>query len=148
MEVILLQDLEHVGTRHELVKVKAGYGRNYLIPNKMAVLATKSNKKQLAEMMRRAEARREQLMAEVNEIAGKFEGKKIQLGAKVGTTGKIFGSITSIQLAEAIKKQFDVDVDRKGISFDDDIKELGTYSAKVNLQKIKTINVEFEVVAE
>lgn len=101
MEVILLQDLEHVGTRHELVKVKAGYGRNYLIPNKMAVLATKSNKKQLAEMMRRAEARREQLMAEVNEIAGKFEGKKIQLGAKVGTTGKIFGSITSIQLAEA-----------------------------------------------
>lgn len=148
MEVILLQDLEHVGTRHELVKVKAGYGRNYLIPNKMAVLATKSNKKQLAEMMRRAEARREQLMAEVNEIAGKFEGKKIQLGAKVGTTGKIFGSITSIQLAEAIKKQFNVDLDRKGISLDDDIKELGTYSAKVNLQKIKTINVEFEVVAE
>jgi large subunit ribosomal protein L9 len=148
MQIILTQDVEHVGKANDLVKVKPGYGRNYLIPKGMAVLATKGNMKQLEERRKQAELRYEKVMSELRDVVAKFEGKTVQLGAKVGQSGKIFGSITNIQMADAIKKQFGVDVDRKNIEIPEDVKELGSYTAKVGLHKDLSIDVAFEVVSE
>ncbi len=148
MDLILLTDLEKVGQKHEVVNVKPGFGRNYLIPKGLAIIANEANRAKLEKIKAREEAERAERLAEFQAVADKLEGKVLKIGAKSGTSGKIFGSVTNIQIASALKEQFDIDVDRKDVVLPDEIKTLGTYQAKLDLHKDLDINVDFEVVAE
>ncbi len=148
MEIILTQDVENLGYKDEVVNVKPGYARNYLIPQHMAVVASKSNIKALEEKMRQQSQKREKLLQEFRVQADKIANATIKVGAKVGTTDKIFGSVTSIQVAEAIRNTTGVEVDRKRIKMSEEIKTLGKYKATVELHKDVTTEVSFEVVGE
>lgn len=148
MEVILLKDLDKVGDKHEVVTVKNGYGRNYLIPKGVALIANAKNLSKL-EDLRAKEAAEEAAKLDVyKEMATAFEGKTLKIGAKSGTSGKIFGSITNIQIANAIKEQLELDVERRKISLPDSIKELGTYTAVINLHPEVSVNLDFEVIKD
>lgn len=148
MEVILKQDLKGLGYKNDIVKVKNGYGRNFLIPQRIAVLATESNKKMQAEEIKQSSFKEEKLRNEATAMAAKFADVTVKVGAKAGESGKIFGSVTNIQLAEALKKA-GYDVERKNIEMNEEaIKALGTYSAKVRLFKEISATVNFEVIAE
>jgi large subunit ribosomal protein L9 len=148
MEIILLQDVEHVGYKHELVTVKDGYGRNFLIPQGMALIANEANKARLKELQRREDAMEAKRLGEYQEMAATLEGKTLRIGAKAGTSGKIFGSVTNIQVANALNEQFGLDVERRKIQLPENVKELGTYTLTLNLHKEVTPEVTFEVVAE
>ena len=148
MEIILLQDVEHVGYKHELVTVKDGYGRNYLIPQGLALIANSANKARLKELQRREESMEAKRLGEYQEMADKLDGQVLKIGAKAGTSGKIFGSVTTIQVANALKEQFDLEVERRKIQLPDDVKELGSYKMVLNLHKEVQPEVTFEVVAE
>ncbi len=148
MEVILKQDLKGLGYKNDIVKVKNGYGRNFLIPQRIAVLATESNKKMQAEEIKQSSFKEQKLRNEATAIAAKFADVTVKVGAKAGESGKIFGSVTNIQLADALKKA-GYDVERKNIEMNEDaIKALGTYSAKVRLFKEISATINFEVIAE
>ncbi len=148
MNIILLKDMDKVGAKHEVVTVKDGYGRNYLIPQGIAVIANDTNMRKLDELKRREEAVATRKLDEHKAIAAKLGASVVKIGAKAGTSGKIFGSVTSIQIANSIKEQLDLDVDRKLIEIEEEIKELGNYSAKVNLHKEVDAKVYFEVISE
>jgi large subunit ribosomal protein L9 len=148
MDIILLQDVEKVGDKYELVNVKDGFGRNYLIPQKLAVIANDSNKKRLAEMQRREEEHAEKRLEEFEEIAEKLKSTVLTIGAKTGTSGKIFGSVTNVQIAQALKEQEDIDIDRRKIELEEEVKALGTYTAHLHLHKKVDAQVNFEVVEE
>ncbi|SFC48013.1 large subunit ribosomal protein L9 [Parapedobacter composti] len=147
MEVILKQDIKKLGEKDDIVTVKPGYGRNYLIPQGYAVLATESAKKVLAENIRQAQFKQEKIKKDALELAGKLEGVKLSIGAKAGESGKIFGSVNSIQIADALKKQ-GFEVDRRRITFETEPKVVGEYVANLNLHKEVKVQVPFEVVAE
>jgi len=149
MEIILKQDINNLGYKNEIVNVKDGYARNYLIPNKMAILATERNRKMLAEEIRQQAHKEEKIKNEALEIAKALEGLKLTIGAKAAATGKIFGSVNTIQIANAIKEACNLEIDRKRIIINEDaIKELGNYKAKVKLHKDVQTEIDFEVVAE
>lgn len=148
MEIILLQDIEKVGNKHEVVTVKDGYGRNYLIPQKMAIIANAANMKKLDAIKEKEAAAAAKILAEFQTVADKLKGQTLKIGAKAGSSGKIFGSVTNLQIAQAIKDQLGVEVDRRIIELPEDVKDLGTYSAAVNLHKEVQATVAFEVVAE
>ncbi|WP_243699422.1 50S ribosomal protein L9 [Natronoflexus pectinivorans] len=147
MEVILKEDVTNLGHRDDIVKVKPGYGRNYLIPQGLAVLATESALKVHAENQRQRAHKEEKLRQEAAAVAEKLEGLKLTIGAKASSTGKIFGSVNNIQIAEALEKD-GFKVERKNISIKDAVKELGTYTANVKLHRDVKVTIEFEVVAE
>mgnify|MGYP000598439477 CR=1 FL=1 len=148
MEVILTQDLKNLGYKDEVVKVKPGYGRNYMIPQGMAIQADSANKKMLAETQKQRAYKEDKIKNEASTMAEALKDVTVTVGAKAGENGKIFGSVTTIQLAEALKKQ-GYNVDRRQITFDDDhIKTLGNYTANLNLHREVKIKVNFEVVAE
>jgi large subunit ribosomal protein L9 len=149
MEVILKQDVKGLGFKNDTVKVRNGYGRNYLIPQGIALLATESNKKMQAEEARQRSFKEEKLRKEAQANAEKLADVTVKVGAKAGDSGKIFGSVTNIQVAEALKKA-GYDVERTNIELSEDsVKSLGTYTAKVRLYKNEVVaNVNFEVVAE
>jgi large subunit ribosomal protein L9 len=148
MEIILKQDLKGLGFKNDIVKVKNGYGRNFLIPQRIAVLATESNKKMQAEEIKQSSFKEQKLRTAATELAAKLADVTVKVGAKAGESGKIFGSVTNIQLAEALKKA-GYDVERKNIEMNEDaIKALGTYTAKVRLFKEITATINFEVIAE
>jgi large subunit ribosomal protein L9 len=148
MEIILIQDVDRLGSKDDLVKVKDGFARNYLIPQKKAIVATTTAKKVLAENTKQRAHKEAKLKNEALAIAEKLANKKITIGAKTSSLGKIFGSVNTIQIAEAINKK-GFEIDRKQIMLPEDhIKEIGTYSAKIKLHKEVIIEVEFEVVAE
>jgi len=148
MEIILKQDVKNLGSKDDIVKVKNGYGRNFLIPNGFAIIANESNKKQLTEIQKQRAFKEQKLKEEAQKIAKKLETLSVKVGAKAGETGKIFGSVNNIQVADALKK-LGVDVDRKNITLKEDaIKNLGNYTATVKLHKEVVVEVEFEVVAE
>lgn len=148
MEIILKKDLKGLGYKNDIVKVKNGYGRNYLIPQGIAVLATESNKKMQAEEIKQSSFKEQKLRAEATANAEKLANVTLKVGAKAGESGKIFGSVTNIQIADALKKA-GFDIERKNIEINEEhIKSLGTYSAKVYLFKEISTNVNFEVVAE
>ncbi|HPE76989.1 MAG TPA: 50S ribosomal protein L9 [Draconibacterium sp.] len=148
MEIILIQDVDRLGSKDDLVKVKDGFARNFLIPQKKAIVATSTAKKILAENIKQRAHKEAKLKNEALAIAEKLVNKKISIGAKTSSLGKIFGSVNTIQLAEAINKK-GFEIDRKQILMPEDhIKEVGTYSAKVKLHKEVIIEIEFEVVAE
>lgn len=147
MEIILKQDVKHLGEKDDIVVVKPGYGRNYLIPQGLAILATPSAKKVLAENIRQAQFKQEKIKKDALELAAKLENVKLTIGAKAGETGKIFGKVNSIQIAEALKAQ-GFEVDRRRITFEEEPKTLGEYIANLNLHKEVKVQVPFEVVAE
>lgn len=148
MDVILKSDIEKLGYKDDLVSVKEGYGRNYLIPQGLAVLATESMKKIHAETVKQRSKRMEKERETAQASADKLKAKKIQIGAKVGESGKIFGSVNNIQLADAIKKE-GINIERKHISLKDEpIKTVGTYKAEVTFHRDVVETIEFEVVGE
>jgi large subunit ribosomal protein L9 len=148
MEIILKKDIEKLGYKDDLVKVKNGYGRNYLIPQGFAVLATESAKKMHAETVRQRAVRVEKERADAKKAAEKLMGMKITVGAKVGESGKIFGSVNNIQLADEITK-LGFNIDRKHVKIKDEpIKTVGTYEADVTFHREVVQTVSFEVVGE
>lgn len=149
MEVILKQDVANVGYKDDIVTVKNGFGRNYLIPQGMAILATETNRKVVAENKKQKSYKEDKIRNEATTIAKTLETLTLKIGAKAGTSGKIFGSVNAIQIANALKEQFNFEFDRKQIEVDgDSIKELGTYKARVKLHKEIAAEVNFEVFAE
>lgn len=148
MQVILIQDVNNLGGANELVTVKNGYGRNYLIPQKFAVEASPSNMKQMQEKVKHQAKKEAKLLAELNSVITVLKDSALKIGAKTGTSGKIFGSVTTVQIARAIKEQKGYEIDRRRISITDDIKELGTYKANIDFGNGTETEVEFEVVAE
>ena len=147
MEIILKQDIKNLGEKDDIVAVKPGYGRNYLIPQGFAILATGSAKKVLAENLKQAQFKQDKIKKDAEAIAGKLEGVKLIIGAKAGETGKIFGAVNTIQIADALKKE-GFEVDRRRITFETEPKFVGEYVAKLNLHKEVKVQVPFEVVAE
>ena len=149
MEVILKQDVANVGYKDDIVTVKNGYGRNYLIPQGLAILATETNRKVVAENKKQKSYKENKIINEATNIAKALETITLKIGAKAGTSGKIFGSVNAIQIAQALKEQFNFEFDRKQIEVDgDSIKELGSYKAKVKLHKEIAAEINFEVFAE
>jgi large subunit ribosomal protein L9 len=148
MEVILLQDIDKVGSKYDVVSVRPGFGRNYLIPQGLAKIANESNKKHLSEIAKQRSAKIAKLAEEMSQLAEKLKNTKVVVGAKAGTSGKLFGSVTNIQLSDAIKKQLNVEIDRKKIHLQGEVKETGAHKATINLFKDVTAEIEFEVVAE
>jgi large subunit ribosomal protein L9 len=148
MEIILKEDMPRLGHKNDVIRVKDGYARNYLIPKGIAIPATESAKKVLAENKRQRAHKEEKIKNEALEIAKKMEGLTLTIATKTSTTGKIFGSVTNIQISEALKEK-GFDVDRKMISFKEDvIKEVGKYVAYVKLHREVNVELPFEVVSE
>jgi len=148
MQVILIQDIDNLGAANELVTVKNGYARNYLIPRKFAVEANTPNKKQLGERMKVQAKKEAAMLAEINKVINVLKESPLKIGAKTGTSGKIFGSVTSLQISRAIRDQKGYEIDRKRITITDEVKELGTYKANIDFGNGNSIEVEFEVVGE
>jgi len=147
MEIILKEDVINLGYKGDIVSVKAGYGRNFLIPTKKAILATESAKKMLAEDLKQRAHKLERLKNDAIELAEKLKDVVLTVGAKTSTTGKIFGAVGPIQIADAFEKA-GFSVDRKVIVLKDAVKEIGSYKATLKLHKEVTVEVAFEVVAE
>ena len=146
MEIILLTDIANLGHKDDIVDVKQGYGRNYLIPQGYAILATPSARKVVAENLRQRAHKEDKLKAEAEEIAAQLAEVKLTIGAKTSSTGKIFGSVNSIMISESLKEK-GFDIDRKKIMLKD-VKEIGTYTALIKLHREVKVDVEFEVVSE
>ena len=146
MEIILLTDIANLGHKDDIVDVKQGYGRNYLIPQGYAILATPSARKVVAENLRQRAHKEAKLKAEAEAIAAQLAEVKLTIGAKTSSTGKIFGSVNSIMISESLKEK-GFDIDRKKIMLKD-VKEIGTYTALIKLHREVKGDVEFEVVSE
>ena len=148
MDVILKQDVERLGAKNDIVTVKNGYARNFLIPKGFAVAATESARKVVAETIRQQSHKALKAMEDAKALAEKMNGLTVKIGAKAGESGKIFGSVNNIQVAEALAAAGHV-VERKNIDLGTDtIRDLGSYTATVKLHKDVTAEVTFEVVAE
>lgn len=147
MEIILKQDIKNLGEKDDVVVVKPGYGRNYLIPQGFATLATSSAKKVLAENLKQAQFKQDKIKNDALAIAARLEGVKLTVGAKAGESGKIFGAVNTIQVADALKRE-GFEVDRRRITFETEPKFVGEYIANLNLHKEVKVQVPFEVVAE
>lgn len=147
MQVILKEDILNLGYKDDVVTVKSGYGRNYLIPQGKAVIATPSALKMLAENMKQRAHKLEKIKNDAKELAAKLEGVSLTIGAKASSTGKIFGSVNNIQIAEALEKA-GYEIDRKVIYIKESVKEIGAYKAILKLHKEVSVEIPFEVVAE
>lgn len=149
MEIILKQDIPTLGFTNDIVTVKDGYARNYLIPKGFAIVATPSARKVLAENMKQKAHKAEKIRLDASSIGQALDGLQLRIAAKASTSGRIFGSVNSIQIAEALKAQHDIEVDRKKIFVDgESVKDLGTYHAKIRLHKEVEATITFEVYAE
>jgi large subunit ribosomal protein L9 len=149
MEVILKQDVPNLGYANDKVNVKPGYARNYLIPKSLAIVATETNKKVLAETMKQKAHKESKIRTDSESLAEQLKDITVKIGAKAAESGKIYGSVNAIQIAGALKDQFRIDIDRKKIHVDGEhIKELGTYKAKIILHKEVQVEINFEVFAE
>ena len=148
MDVILIQDVDNLGATNEVVKVKNGYARNFLFPRQLAIESNPGNRKQLEERLKQAAKKEAKMLAEINSVIAKLNEAPLKLGAKTGTSGKIFGSITSLQVSRAIREQKGYEIDRKKISIPEDVKELGTYKATIDFGNGHSTELDFEVTAE
>lgn len=148
MQIILIQDVNNLGGANEVVTVRNGYARNFLIPQKMAVEASSSNLKQLEERLKQIRKKEEKMLAEINKVIAALQEGSISIGAKTGTTGKIFGSITTVQIAKAVREQKGYEIDRRRIHLLDEIKEIGLYKAKVDFGNGNEAEIAMEIVAE
>ena len=148
MEVILKQDVTNLGYANEKLNVKPGYARNYLIPQGLAIMATEQNKKILAENLKQKAHKEEKIKAQAQELATKMADLKLVVGAKTSSSGKIFGSVNTIQIAEALREK-GFEIDRKSIALpEDQIKEIGKYKAVIKLHREVKVDIDFEIVAE
>jgi large subunit ribosomal protein L9 len=147
MEIILKDDVKGLGYKNDIVTVKSGYGRNFLLPQGLAMLADKTNKKITAENVRQAAHKADKIKGDAQAIADQIGDVVLDIPAKVGESGKIFGRVTTLQLADALKAK-GVDVDRKRLSFDQEPASAGDYTATANLHKEVKHTVKFRVVAE
>lgn len=149
MDIILKKDVTNLGYTNDIVTVKSGYARNYLIPKGFAISANDSNKKVLAENLKQKAYKEEKIRTVASDKAKLIEGLTVKIGAKAATSGKIFGSVNDIQLADAIKTQHNQEIDRKMITIEGEaVKEVGTYKATVKFYKDITAEISFEVIAE
>ena len=148
MDIILIQDVDNLGAKNEMVKVKNGYARNLLIPRGFAVEANPSNRKQLDERLKVAKKKEAAMLAQINSVIAKLQESPLKIGAKTGTSGKIFGSITSLQISRAIRDQKGYEIDRKKIHIAEEVKEIGTYKATIDFGNGQHSEVEFEVIGE
>ena len=148
MEIILIQDVDNLGAANEVVKVKNGYARNYLLPRKLAVENNPANKAQLEERMKQVRKKEAAMLAEINSVIAKLKEAPVKIGAKTGTSGKIFGSVTALQISRAIREQKGYEIDRRKISIVDEVKELGNYKATIDFGNGHNTEVDFEVVAD
>ena len=148
MQIILIQDVNNLGGSNEVVTVKNGYARNFLIPKKMAVEASPSNLKQLEERLKQLKKKEDKMLAEINKVIAALQDGSLKIGAKTGTTGKIFGSVTNVQVARAIREQKGYEIDRRRIQLLDEIKELGTFKAKVDFGNGNETEISLEIVSE
>ena len=146
MEIILKDDIKGLGYKNDVVTVKPGYGRNYLIPQGLAILANKSNRKVLEENIKQASHKADKIRKDAEELAAGIGEIKLQIPAKVGESGKIFGAVTPLQIADALKEK-GYEVDRRKISFDSEVKSLGEYTATLLLHREVHPKLQFEVVA-
>lgn len=147
MEIILKEDVVNLGYKNDIVNVKAGYGRNFLIPTGKAVIASPSAKKMLAEELKQRAHKLEKIKKDAEAVAAKLEGVALTIATKVSSTGTIFGSVTNIQIADELSK-LGHEIDRKIIVVKDAVKEVGSYKAVVKLHKEVSVEIPFEVVAE
>ncbi len=147
MQVILKEDILNLGYKDDIVTVKDGYGRNYLIPQGKAVIASESAKKELAENLKQRAHKIAKIKQDAQELAAKLEGVSLTIATKASATGKIYGSVTNIQIAEALAK-LGHEIDRKIIVVKEAVKEIGAYKAVVKLHKEVSVEIPFEVVAE
>jgi large subunit ribosomal protein L9 len=148
MEIILLQDVNKLGQKDDIVNVKNGYGANYLIPKGYAIAATPSAKKMHAENLKQRAHKEEKIKIDAQQMASKLEGISLVVGAKTSSSGKIFGSVNTIQIAEALKEK-GFEIDRKNITLpEDQIKEIGKYKAVIKLHREVKVEVDFEIAAE
>ena len=149
MQVILIKDVDNLGAAHELVEVRPGYARNFLIPQKYAIEASGSNMKVLEERRKQLDKREQKLLAEIAKVKQVLSESPVKLGAKLGANGKIFGSVTAIQIARAIREQKGYEIDRRRISItSEEVKEAGTYNAQIDFGKDNTVELQFEVSGE
>lgn len=146
MEVILKQDIQKLGSKDDIVKVKPGYARNYLVPQGLAVVATESAKKVHAENLKQRAHKEAKIKEDAEALAAQLKDVSLSLGAKTSSTGKIFGSVNNIQVAEALSKKGH-EIDRRKISLPE-VKEVGKYTANIKLHKEVSVDISFEVVAE
>ncbi|MCL2074800.1 MAG: 50S ribosomal protein L9 [Marinilabiliaceae bacterium] len=148
MQIILKEDVANLGHKNDIVDVKPGYGRNFLIPKNLGLLATPAARKVHAENLRQRAHKEEKIKFDASTLAQQLEGKKLVIGAKTSSTGKIFGSVNNIQIAEALQKE-GFTIDRKSIVIKEDhVKEIGTYEASIKLHRDVKVSIEFEVVSE
>jgi len=148
MEIILLQDIDKVGDQHTIVTVKNGYGRNYLIPQGMALIANATNRGKLDDLRAKEAAEEAKLLGTYQEMADKIGDSVLRIGAKAGTSGKIFGSITSVQIAAVLKDKFEIEIPRRKITIPVEVKELGEYEAVIAFHPEVVKTVKIEVVQE
>ena len=149
MEVILKQDVRNLGFKDDVVNVKNGYARNFLIPKGFADIATEVNRKVHNETLKQRAFKQEKIKKEAEKIADSLKDITVKIAAKAGTSGKIFGSVNTIQIAEALKEQHNIDIDRKKIYIEgDSVKEIGNYTAKIVLHKEVQTTINFEVFGE
>ena len=148
MQVILIKDVDNLGGKDELVTVKNGYARNFLFPTKQALEASSSNLKQLEERLKVKTKKEAVMLAEITKVISVLTASPVKLTAKTGTSGKIFGSITSLQVTRAIREQKGYEIDRRRIAVSDEIKELGSYKATIDFGNGQTTEIEMEITAE
>lgn len=148
MDIILLKDIDRLGYKHDIVNVKPGYGRNYLIPQGLAVNANAVNRKKRDAIIAEEEAREAARLEEYQEMAEAMKDKVLKIGVKAGTTGKIFGSVTNVQLAHAIQEQLGLEIERRKIVLPEEVKEVGAYTATLNLHKELSTTIDFELIEE
>lgn len=148
MKLILLQNVDNLGYKHDVVNVKPGFGRNYLIPQGYAVIANPTNQKKLDKIIADITAQENARLDEYKAMAQKISGQTLKIGVKSGTSGKIFGKVTNVQVIAELKEKFDLDVERKKVSLPDDPKEIGTYTAVINFHPEVSETIDIELVAE
>ncbi|HMN32260.1 MAG TPA: 50S ribosomal protein L9 [Chitinophagaceae bacterium] len=148
MQIILIKDIDNLGSANEVVDVKPGYARNFLIPQKIAIEASASNLKVLTEKNKVKAKKEAALLSEIKKVSDVLKSSPIKVGAKTGTSGKIFGSVTPIQLARAIREQKGYEIDRKRISIVEEVKELGLHKATIDFGNSNLIEIDFEVISE
>ena len=148
MDVILLKNMDRVGDKHEVVTVKDGYGRNFLIPKGFAIIANPTNLKRLEEIKAKEKEEEDKRINEYQEMATRLEGQSLKIGVKAGTTGKIFGSITNVQIASQLREQLNIDIERRKIVLPEEVKEIGTYTAEINFHPEVKSTIDFELIKE
>ena len=148
MDIILLQSIDNLGYKHEVVQVKPGYGRNYLIPQGFGVIANATNMKKLDKLVAEEQAKENARIDDYKVMAEKIKGQTIQIGVKSGTSGKIFGKVTNVQIANVLKEKFQIDIERKKIELADEPKEIGTYTATVKFHPEVVEELSFELIKE